>query len=1588
MIPYETPETTGKVKPSIPLVLPKQTVPDSVAQVQSEKMAYAIGGGQEEIYSRLVNGQEEGLRSKVAADKTLELQKEKGRWLSEIARLQEGPLSQDQFSFIQGLTQDQVVDPKTVFESEYAQKMFKDLFYTSPEEDSLVDRASVENPVKTDTLHDIGTEIIAKQEIAKRRHDEGRASIKKSPWLTTEKESGYLDNLLEQLVPFKSWTNLSVETKGIAGSSWLKGADMADQVRNLVALPLPEFTRLFNAAYDDIYKTNPLDAQTFAEAVSSFSSSDELWGNVDSLLDIASVPGTGYAGKLIGRGARVLGEVSDFGKAVKAVTRVNNGKTNVVSALTAAGKTEDAAVVQTLKNVKTESVATSLVAKDPLKQLETVLSRTISFMDPHAYLSGSKMSREYLQRLETGLIRTSGSANKGLVNRATLARLTEEQTAVALRENAANFRKEYPHTNNTVMDLIRIPAETSPTNVDTVVYRLSRPSGEPFQSKVAAGAWAKNTLKLSKGTYTIEQLGDGHYIQVLRNLDETTDMVRDALLTTGNETPVSSVNTMLGRARSAEDLLPEENLASRKRLVHGMQELFRIHNDIVAPIRSMSNRSKERFERFTTMLRDMARKEEAGARRGQFFKTQGEFETAWQDAFGKLPTVQESHAYFAYLSFYDLDYALKNFSIYAGKAREGLSQFRLSGLEKEMPFIEGKFISDFNIENLTDKANILIYSSDGELTVLKKSDAPKELFEGLSQNGYRAFQVGNWHTRPLQEATGVDEYINFVYTKSFENKALTVEQIPYNPGGHVVYDYNYKIAQPRINPAKGRKLYSNDTTLRFGRTEKEAKQAAALYEEARQLYLKSIESKSPNVWVPARKEFKDFVEKNLPEKPSELRRAFEDGSLGKNERITWTRMGYRTIDDPSLRESLGAFEDVTRDPLTLGQDINKEFTGERGFNLSGLRSGEDGEPLFALEAPRLLDPLSTVQRAAESMARSSFFEDYRRLSAERFATEFKDVLSMPPERLRQNPIAALYDPKWNEKALDRNRLQAAKNYQKAVIDLMNVRTPTEKNLLWLKEKLYNSLFDSLGQKTADFLDDRLLAKIADPVVLARSAVFHLKLGLLNPRQLFQQAQTLTHVMSLVKNPVIAEKAMVGYQMRFLGLSQESDKIIDHFAGIAGKLGWNKEQFKEAYDFLKRSGVMNVEGEQVLRDNLASPTLFRGKLGSWFDKGNLFFFREGEKMNRLVAFNAAYLEWRAENPAGKLTRQAEMSILRRQDTMTVNMTRASSASWQKGFLSVPTQFFSYQTRLWEQMAGKRLTSSEKARVMLTYAAMYGVPVGIGGTLLPIYPWYEDIREARLKSGQAADDVVIDSLHYGLVSTMMKMIGFGDYAFGEGEGPRGLPTSKIFDGQFLEVLLGAVGTTGAEGVGSLWPIIADVQTVLSEGPKAENLRITAQDLGDATRIISTVNSGYKLYYALNYGKAITRGEIPIDEVTPVEGVMMSVFGINPNRFEDMYAMMRDTKDLKGAKGAAEKQIVKYLRRGFKEKDEEQRLQYFKQAEVWRQLGDIRPDRFGPIFSEAAKGYENLLDDINRSYFLDALPQSQREQGLKNYQQMNKE
>lgn len=225
----------------------------------------------------------------------------------------------------------------------------------------------------------------------------------------------------------------------------------------------------------------------------------------------------------------------------------------------------------------------------------------------------------------------------------------------------------------------------------------------------------------------------------------------------------------------------------------------------------------------------------------------------------------------------------------------------------------------------------------------------------------------------------------------------------------------------------------------------------------------------------------------------------------------------------------------------------------------------------------------------------------------------------------------------------------------------------------------------------------------DPIMAARSAAFHTLLGFLNPAQLWVQAQGTA--VALAIDPIHAPRNV--QRVIALTMIDHSDNLV--FRSNVAKSAFMKadelEEIKALWDKTGlRKSILNTadHAASVRNQGIAGAAMTRAA-----DAG-LLFYRGGELFNRRFSFMTALHEWKRLNKGAKVSDAALKGILTRSNDMMLNLSKANRAKWQRGLLSVPTQFLQVQAKMFESVLGVngRFTGAERGRILLGQMALYG------------------------------------------------------------------------------------------------------------------------------------------------------------------------------------------------------------------------------------------------------------------------------------------
>lgn len=1531
--------------PEITTVRTRPIVTPAVAEEKAQRTDYALGKyspGAQAIYDATISGTESTAREYTSAQERLDLRNKQLELVDrfvEYKRQSGSPITQEDITAIKNLSIDEVAkatnNPSTYFENKFADRWVKDT--TSPD---LFEEAQRVDPQKANEIMLRTSKHIAivdgLRDLASKVEED-------------YKDSGYLQRGVETAFMFIPFVSDIARRKGIGNESWSSGENTKMFIEKMLMSKTPEEALDMAAtAIEDIKQVSLTEARNFANALLDYSSQDETIDNVFQGLDIASVVPLG----LLARGAKTTAKI-----AAKPFKRSNIPG--------AQGNVLDEALQKTINRV--DAKANQSIGSDRVDNLRTEAQ---NLHNPGSVFQDvGSFTPEVVQRLQNVLKWNSSRLMDGVLNEAVATgRLEGSALNVARAEAERLFHLNYPGLNDAVIAVRPISSAETLGNVDMIGIRLAKfGTGELFDTPQQAEISAKFLYGLKD--YSIKQEGSKFFVEVQRAVDETSETVRDALrIQTTNQTPQSMWNTFMGVIRSKDYQLPEGILRKAKSSTVGASGLVSRMQEVAREIGSLSRREQGQLDDFFILQRDSTNP--ATGRRGVFSRTLGEFEQDFLALHGSRPSEKQARAYFSYTQLNDLDWTIRNLGIYRDKVRQGLNMFafKLNGFNFKKPFIEGKIVDDINFD-AKERTNILIWDRDANnIRSVPSTNIGRTALTQLRQNGnnYRIVQLSPTGEESLRGIPSIqgrlpDGQISYVVTRDDPiSGPLDFRQIPYLPGGHVSYRDGFFIRQPNVRTSRyggdEQSVYYGDRNLLHFTTAAQARFFLPRIEEARQMLARGDNNA-----------LRAFLQQgNLPYSYQDFTGMFDPargGIFDLNTPFYYSRQGSRTVDEHNIAANYTNFVKKSDSEFNLYNDVNLKYATERGETLNTIvERGSANSPWFSLEASQLLDPRATLNNSAASLLRGRYYDDLKYKAAEEFTAEFGDILDLTREELR-NPVHALFNAPFKSNIQDKNRLAAAKNFRRSTKELLGTKSEFDKTLDWIHQSVADRIYGTAGD--GRLLNTWQMMATSNPTRFLRSAAFHAKLGFFNPVQLFLQSQTFTHIMGL-EGPARALKAAAAAKISDVNALNSTVEVTQALAQKAASMGWKPREFIEANNALARTGFANIGGEVAYLDDILSPDI--SKTGSVFSAAKEFstvFFNKGERGIRKTAFFAAYDAWRSANPRLTLNDRAIESILARADDLSLNMTRASNSTWQHGPAAIPTQFFAYQARLMEQFMGNKLSFMDKSRLFATYSLMYGVPVGgIGSMTGALWPVHEEIKKGLLERGiDSNDDVISSVVDKGIVQTLWRMTGEEDHNFAERFGPGGLSWLKDLltgDKGTFETIAGVAGSVWGDALLKAEPIATGLVTLLTEDD--EYWPLLQSDIVEAASIISTINNANKAISSAMFGKYISKnGVVMHDNVDGWDAAFNFLSGTQPQSVSDFWSKVESLGDLKKHKQAVKKEVVKYMRMGYRAPTVEDSAKYFRKAKSLYIAGGFTIQEAADLNREAVKGFESQILDM---------------------------
>ncbi|MEM3146635.1 MAG: hypothetical protein QXY94_03710 [Archaeoglobaceae archaeon] len=1153
-----------------------------------------------------------------------------------------------------------------------------------------------------------------------------------------------------------------------------------------------------------------------------------------------------------------------------------------------------------------------------------------------------------------------------------ITRLSPEEFDAAVQAHKLRMLDYYKSTffDTYVVDWSITPPEESLGRLATLNVKLTSPY-KPLTT-VDEAEQLRIWLKLAPETAKPVFYKGEYVLEISESIPEVGKAIRDVYLPESYRTHQSLMTSILGSFRTPDEFLGKEHSRGRIITTHIPKKAFQIIDDAMKSL--IKSMSKKEIMEMDSIIKSL------NSQQLTSWPNIVDIEREFFNKFNKLPTTKQIQYYEDYVLLNDFHYTLYSNLIKRDMARHDAQHYRIPIKSSWSDWFAG--IVKKELPREVEKGDIdptfaFISAKTDQVKILSRSEmTPKdwEFYDSLVEKGYKTIQIffPQFHEiHPYLKTLGVDtdKTIHYLVVRDAQRADLMPEKIlGYRPGPHRIVKHEFYVSQPIIEIDKrGQKVYAGDKNILVFPTEAEAKEYALRLNEALELYRLN---KIPELDV--------YVQKYLPWSLQDFLKVIK--SYGTNVDFYPRHKQQLLIEaheEISRLVDVNGFRSVHNPSSAL---TDRSFFEPR--DTESLKTIVEGHPLRLIPAEEF-SPIEALQTSLNRAINNTWGTEYKIFASEHWVKEFGHILDPLDIRVR-SPAYILRNAKYQPNAPFETK-QAAEKSRIAILALLDEAPPLLKTVDYLKAKLEETIYKTAGQKAVHGIEklgetttNWGLGSIKNPVTFMRSLASHFYLGFFNPVQFFMNAQMFGQV--LATSPKYAVKAVAGAY--FARAYLHNPQQLNTLASKAAKFGWDPEHFKIMAEGLERSGLPIVSKETSYRDMAEHLQLHKNPVGMILDRGMLF-FNAGERIPRYIAWALSYLE--NKKIATPLTDAEFAKILNRQDDLTVNMTRKSLANIQQGAMGLTTQFYNFSMRMLDLLWGKRLTPAEKLRITTYYSILYGLPIGTGIWVTPIQgagnlitgwlgpdnviptPSYDDVKQALMRLGIKADNVIAKTIMEGVMHTALAFVLGREYNVTRRYGPADSPVRNLFTGDtgFFEFLIGAGGTAFEDSAKSIMPSVAFMWQALAGG---ETGKYTKDDLLGAFRNIRTVDLATKAYLAAQYHMWYTRNNTPVGPADNLDAIM-GILGLTRQEYHDAFLSGQILRMRERAQQNIENEAVKFIITGYRyamNGDYDTARAYFTRANALMDFGKLSISQRLAVYRRVTVEQEPLVSRKERQIF----------------------
>ena len=601
-------------------------------------------------------------------------------------------------------------------------------------------------------------------------------------------------------------------------------------------------------------------------------------------------------------------------------------------------------------------------------------------------------------------------------------------------------------------------------------------------------------------------------------------------------------------------------------------------------------------------------------------------------------------------------------------------------------------------------------------------------------------------------------------------------------------------------------------------------------------------------------------------KGEDIIKSLDDGEFG---RVFKMDVRFNRTEDDFVKETIG---------------MSSNYSSKRGDKVNSV---------FGVDTVNVVNPLDSIASEIGNTAYVASTTEWRESHIQRWFNTFSEDLQ-PHVRVMSPESAFIH--MLNNKGMyvgQSKRMAVAEKVQDYIIAQMNIATKEEKNYLGAMRLISEGIESGVGGGKAVVKLGIALRATKDYPTWMRTIAFH-SFFAFNPVQFFMQGMNAFNAVAI--SPLHGMKSAKASALYAGALFSDQESIWRAYAKTHKMtslgLGMAEDEFVEVVRAIRRTGIM---------DGINSTSMYGAETGKYgiFNKvtrriGDVAAtpFNAGEGYSRLVSFDIARREFMEVNKgAAWWTDDSLATILKRQDDLTQNMTRANVATWQTGWKSIPAQFTQYQVKLMMNVVqsllgnSRAFTKPEAIQLLVTHAAV----MGTAGTFL--WPFRDLVTDVLPEDMTEAERITVQQ---GVVAGMIASATDGEVKLAIGSR---FNTFKYYEDivkglldpqkSFMEVAAGPSGFAALRLLGGF----GEAASIIVKAPMSMSTLQIA--LGEIGKGVSSFNNVEKARIALaNFNQVQSGSGGAMYRVTDKEAFFIAM-GIPPVQQEDLSIMYSSKK-----------------------------------------------------------------------------------------------